>query len=111
MSSEIRVWPGLAVRDRRAAGKFPERGIADILQIGDADFAGVEAVAGHFAQERKESDALAECGIFFGVLAIGDQVQHLVALLPTAFHLLYRLANRRETIQPYQSAAQPQLVS
>ena len=47
------------LRHRRASRKLSIRGVADILQIGDADFAGVETVASHFAEKRKESDSLA----------------------------------------------------
>lgn len=43
---------------RRAAGEIGERGVADVLQVFDAGFAGVEGVAGHLAKARKKSDPL-----------------------------------------------------
>src|SRR5580693_2279505 len=49
----------LSLRQRRAAGEFAERGVSDVLQILDADFAGVEAVAGEPAKEREKGYALA----------------------------------------------------
>src|SRR2546429_1430901 len=38
-------------RKRRATRKLAERGVADVAQVGDADFAGVVAVASHVTQE------------------------------------------------------------
>src|SRR5712664_1267119 len=39
-----------AFRRRGAAGELAERGVTYILKVGDADFAGVEAVGGEIAQ-------------------------------------------------------------
>jgi len=49
----------LGFRQRRAAREFAQGGVADVLQIRDADLAGVETVAGEPAQECEESYARA----------------------------------------------------
>src|SRR5438132_1985340 len=69
-----------------AAREFAERRVPHILQVGDADFAGVEAVAGHIAQKCKEGDSLAERGILLGVVAKRDQVEHFLLLFWRALH-------------------------
>src|SRR5271163_4837751 len=49
----------LGARKRRAAGEFAERRVSDVLQVFDADFTCIEAVAGESAQEGEEGYALA----------------------------------------------------
>ena len=49
-----------------------ERGVPHILEVGDADFAGVKAVGGEIAQEREEGHSLAGRGD-------GDFVQGVAA--------------------------------
>src|SRR5260370_8545846 len=88
-------WPGWegwpynyrsGFRRRGAAGEFVERGVPHILKVGDADFAGVEAVGGEIAQKGEEGHSLAERGILFGVFAEGDEVHDFFFLLACAFH-------------------------
>src|SRR5438034_1682816 len=62
-------------RKRRATRKLAERGVADVAQVGDADFAGVVAVASHVTQEGEEGNSLAERGILLGVFAESDEVE------------------------------------
>ena len=64
----------------RAAGEFAEGGVADVLEVGDADFAGVEAIAGEIAEEGEKGYSLAEGGVFFDVFAIGDEVEDFFLL-------------------------------
>jgi hypothetical protein len=50
--------PGdLCLRQRGASWKVGRCRVADVLQVGDADLAGVETVASHFAQKCEESDS------------------------------------------------------
>src|SRR5437879_1327661 len=58
----------LPFRQCRAAGEFASGSVTYILKVGDADFAGVEAIGGEIAQKGKEGDSLAERGILLGVL-------------------------------------------
>src|SRR5258708_26056224 len=78
--------PSTSLRQRRAAGELAQRGVPYILKVGDADPAGVEAVAGEIAQKRKERHALAERGILLRILAKRNQVQDLILLFRLAFH-------------------------
>src|SRR2546425_12251173 len=78
--ASLRVRSGLFWQ-RRAAGEFAEGGVTYILEGGDADFAGVEAVAGEIGQKGKEGHSLAGGGIFFGIIAVGDQVEDLFLVL------------------------------
>src|SRR5208283_261564 len=67
----------LRFEDRRAAGEFGERGVADVLEVRDADFAGVESVAGHLAKPREKRDPLGKRGIGLGVLPVGNEIEDL----------------------------------
>src|SRR5260370_7861047 len=87
-------------RRRGAAGEFVERGVPHILKVGDADFAGVEAVGGEIAQEGEEGHSLAERGILLGVLAEGDQVHDFFFLLGCALHEDVALPACPTAIQP-----------
>jgi hypothetical protein len=62
------------LRQRRAAGKLGQRGVADVFQIFDADLAGVKPVAGHGAQFREKQHSLAEHRIGLRVFLIGNEV-------------------------------------
>ncbi len=72
---------------RRATGKFGERGVADVLQVGDADFAGVKSVAGEVAHEREEYHSLAQSGVGFCIFAESDQVEDGFSLLWRAIQI------------------------
>src|SRR2546427_1329383 len=101
--------PRLAVASlfwqRRAAGEFAEGGVTYILEVGDADFAGVEAVAGEIAQKGKEGHSLAERWILLGVLAIRNQVQDFFLLLRRALHEDVAVAVGTSGIEPVKAAA------
>src|SRR5271154_164390 len=94
---------------RRAAGKFAQRSVSNVLQIRDADFAGVKSVAGHIAQQRKKCHALAQRRIFDSVLAISDQLHDFFLLLRRTFEKRLAVTVAGETVQPEQAAAEPQL--
>src|SRR5215471_14170712 len=66
---------------RGAAGPFAAGDVADVAEVFDADFAGVEAVASEVAHGGKEGYALAQLGSFLGVFSEGDEVQRFFALL------------------------------
>src|SRR2546425_11097787 len=102
--ASLRVRSGLFWQ-RRAAGEFAEGGVTYILEVGDADFAGVEAVAGEIAQKGKEGHSLAEGGIFFGIFAVGDQVEDFFLLLWGAFHEEVAVAVGTSGIEPVKAAA------
>src|SRR6267143_477902 len=97
-------------RRRGAAGELAQRGVPHILQVGDADLAGVEPVAREIAQKCKEGHSLAERGIFFGVLAEGDQVQNFLLLLRRALHEDVAITIRASGIQPEKPTAEFQLI-
>src|SRR5260370_15490332 len=101
---------GSGLRQWRAAGEFGEGGVANILEVGDADFAGVEAVGGEIAQEGEEGHSLAEPRILFGVFAIGDEVEDFFFLLGRALHEDFVVAVRAGGIQPEEPAAKLQLI-
>src|SRR5208282_3143554 len=95
---------------RRAAGEFGEGGIADVLEVRDADLAGVETGARHIAQPGKKSDALAERGIALDIFAIGKKVQNFFLLCGGAIEEEVFVAVGAEIVQPHQSASQMRLV-
>src|ERR1700731_3421659 len=97
------------LRGCRAPGELAQRRVPNVLQISDADLARIESVASHFAEKRKEDDSLAQRCVFFRVLAISNQVQHLVALFRSTFHERFPVTVGAEAVQPNQSATQPQL--
>src|SRR5258708_28312067 len=101
---------GSGFRQGRAAGEFAEGGVADVLEVGDADFAGVEAVGGEVAEEGEEGYALAEPGVFLGVLAIRNEVQDFFLLLWRALHEDVAIPIRASGIQPEKPAAELQLI-
>ena len=106
----IRFSEGSLLRQRGAAREFAQGGVADILEVGDANFAGVEAVAGEIAQEGEEGDSLAERGIFFGVLAVGDQVEDFFLLLWRALYEDVAITIGARAVQPEEPAAELQLI-
>ena len=85
---------------RRAAGEFGERGVADVLEIGDADFAGVESVASEVANEGEENHTLAESRIGFSVFAESDEVEDGFSLLGGAIQICAVVAVGAETVEP-----------
>src|SRR5260370_31921379 len=87
-------------RRRGAAGELVERGVPHILEVGDADFAGVEAVGGEIAQEGEEGHSLAKRGILLGVFAEGDEVHDFFFLLRCAFHENVAVTIRPTSIHP-----------
>jgi hypothetical protein len=87
------------------------RGVAHVLQVGDADFTGVEAVAGEAAQEGEEGDALAERSVLFGVLAEGDPIEDFLLLPGLAFEVVAGVAIGAEAVEPEKSAAEFSCVS
>jgi hypothetical protein len=95
---------------RRAAGKFGERGVADVLEIGDADFAGVESVAVEVAHEGQENHTRAESGVGFGILAESDEVEDGFSLVGGAIQIWAGVAVGAETIEPIQAATESQLI-
>src|SRR6266850_2908666 len=99
-----------SLRQRWAAGEFAQGGVTNILEVGDADLAGVEAVAGEAAQEGEEGHALAERGILFGVFPEGDQIQDFFLLFRGAFQENFAVAVGAEVVQPEKSAAEAQLI-
>src|SRR5882762_8400330 len=98
------------LRYRRAAGEFAEGGVTYISEVGDADLAGVEAVAGEAAEEGEEGHALTERGVLLGVFPEGDEVQNFFLLLRGAFHENLAVAVGAEAVQPEESAAEAQLI-
>src|SRR3981189_2081895 len=99
-----------SLRQPRAAGELAQRGVAYILEVGDADFAGVEAVSGEIAQKRKEGHALAEGAILFGIFPISDQVQDFCLLLSVAIHEDVAVTIRASGIHPEEPAAELKLI-
>src|SRR5207237_9576843 len=73
-------WITRSFRKRRAPGKFALGAVADVAEVGDADFAGVVAVASHVAKKREERNALAERGILPRVFAEGNEVENFLFL-------------------------------
>src|SRR5260370_38332667 len=100
---------GSGLRQWRAAGEFGEGGVANILEVGDADFTGVKAVGGEVAEEGEEGYALAERGVFFGIFAVGNQVEDFFLLVWCALHEDIAVAIRANGIQPEKAAAELQL--
>src|SRR5439155_23488686 len=70
----------LHIRNCRAAREFLHKGIADVLQIFDSDFAGEIAVQGEIAEKSKEGDTGSETGILLGVCSIRDEIQDFFLL-------------------------------
>ena len=97
-------------RQRGTAGEFADGSVADVLQVCDADLAGVEAVAGETAQEVKEGDARAERGVLFGVFAEGDQVEDFLLLIGGAVKEDFAVAVGAEIVEPEEAAAKLQLI-
>ena len=64
----------------RAAGKLFQERVADIAEILDSDFAGEESVGGELAQESEKFNALAQAGILFRILAVGDEIKNFFLL-------------------------------
>src|SRR6185437_2731637 len=58
----------LRLRQRGAAGEFAQCGVPDVLQIGDADLAGIKTVASHSTQESKKGHTLAQGWIVLRIL-------------------------------------------
>src|SRR5271167_139883 len=94
--SNFNLGPG----KRRAAGEFAQSCISDVLQVLDADFARVEAVAGEPAQEGEKGYPLAQRWVLFRVLAECDQVQQLFALFRSAIQKHTGITVGAETVQP-----------
>src|SRR6267378_4060690 len=99
-----------SLRRRGAAGELADGSITDILKVGDADFAGVEAVGGEIAEKGKEGHALAERAILFGIFPISDQVQDFRLLFTVAIHKDIAVTVRASGVQPEESAAKFQLI-
>src|SRR5207248_7767653 len=72
------VW--LALGNRRAPWKFPQEGVALVLQVLDADFAAVEGVAGKSPQKGEELHPLADAGVGQSIFPIRNQVQYFFLL-------------------------------
>lgn len=87
-----------------------ERSIADIAEVGDADFAGVVAVASEVAQEGEEGDALTERGIFLGVFVEGDEVEDFFLLFGGKVEEKFAEAVGAEMVEPEEAAAELELV-
>src|SRR5258708_3220219 len=87
-----------------------EGAVANILEVGDADFTGVKAVGGEVAEEGEEGYALAERGVFFGIFAVGNQVEDFFLLVWCALHEDIAVAVRAGGIQPEEPAAKLQLI-
>ena len=64
-------------RHWRAPGKLLKVGVADITQVIDTDFAGIESVGGKLAQEAEKLNSLPQTWILLRVLPISDQVENL----------------------------------
>src|ERR1700719_3812189 len=95
---------------RRAAGKFRERSVADVLEIDDADFAGVEGVASEIAHEGKENYSLAQGRIGFGVFAESDEVEDGFSLVGSAIQICSVVAVSAETVEPIQATTESELI-
>src|SRR6266705_7081983 len=92
-------------RELRATRKLAERCVADVAQVGDADFAGVVAVASHVTQEREEGNSLAERGILLGVFAESDEVENFLLLLWRAIDKPFAVMIGRVAVEPEDAAA------
>ena len=99
-----------SLRQGWAAGEFAQGGVAYILEVGDADLAGVEAVACEPAEESEEGYALAERMILLGVFAESDEVEDGFSLFRSALQIWTGVAVGAETIEPIQTAAEFQLI-
>lgn len=97
-------------RKWRAARERGESRVANVLEIFDADFAGVKAVAGHLAKMRKESDALGERRIGHGVFAIGDEVESFFLLRGGGIEEGGTVLVGAEIVKPHEAAAECKLV-
>ncbi len=60
--------------NRRTAGEFIQKRIADIAQVFDSDLASEVAVHCQIAQKSKETDAGSEAGVLGGVRSISNEV-------------------------------------
>src|SRR5258708_1919447 len=95
-----------SLRRGRTAAEFAEGGVGGVLEVGDADFAGVEAIGGEVAQEGEEGYSLAERRILFCVFAVGDQVEDFFLLVGGALHEDFAIAIRAGGIEPVEAAAE-----
>ena len=100
---------GIDSRHGRATGKFAQGLVALVLQVGYANFTGIEAVHGHVAQESEKDDALPQRGILLGVLAVSNQVEDLLTLIEAAFHKRLFVTVHAEAVQPNQTTAEREL--
>ena len=100
----------LGIGEGRAAGEIGEGGVADVLEVGDADFAGVESVAGKAADEGEEGDTLAEGGVGLGVFAEGEEIEDGFFLLGGAIQIGGGVAVGAEAVKPKETAAKFELI-
>ena len=100
----------LGFRERWATGEFREGGVADVLEVGDADFAGIEGVASEAADKGEEGYALVKGGIGFGVFAEGDEIEDGLSLLGRAGEIGAGEAVGAKTVEPEESASEFELV-
>src|SRR5215470_2439705 len=92
--------------NRRAAGKFVLRSIADVAEVGNADFAGVVAVAGEVAEKGEERNAGAERRILLGVLAEGNEVEKFFFLFRSALQKNFAEKVGAEIVEPGKAPAE-----
>ena len=104
----MRGWLGIG--EGRAAGEVGECGVADVLEVGDADFASVEGVAGEAADEGEGRYALAERGVGFGVFAEGDEIEDGFFLVGSALQIGGGVAIGAETVEPIEAATEFELI-
>src|ERR1700688_2524138 len=105
----LRVTPS-GFGQRRAAGEFGEGGVANVLEIGDADFAGVEGVASEVAHKGEENHTLAESRIGFSVFAESDEVEDGFSLLGSAIQICSVAAVGAEPVEPIQATTESELI-
>src|SRR5271169_3400596 len=97
-------------REGGTPGERGKRSIPDVLEVFDADLAGVKAVAGHLAKAGKESYTLAERGIRFRVFAIGEEVEDIFSLRGSGIEKGAAVLVDTEIIEPHQAAAEFKLI-